>query len=134
MNRTRQLLAALILLTSVISSNASESKSEQSGAVTKLQVDKFMQTNRSNLLLTYHCANKADTSSCAVYCSSGGAKFIEAKNVQRAYYAERLKKLDGALAGFFLVIDVEGNKDKQDLWATLQTESSCYFEGMTPAL
>lgn len=66
-------------------------------------------------------------------CSSGGSILIETKNVQHAYYAERLKKLDGALAGFFLIVDVDNSADHQDMWATLQTESSCYFKGMTPS-
>lgn len=113
------------------------STSAVAGTVTAESVEQFLRKNKSFLLLEYSCPNaknaKALTATkCRVVCSSGGSKFLEAESVNRAYYAERVRKLDGAVAGFYLIID--SSLEQQDVWATLQSESSCYFQGMSPTL
>ena len=100
--------------------------------ITEKQVKSFLEKNRSNLLIKYQCLEKQALSNCKVVCSSGGNKLIEVSHVKNAYYAERLKRLDKSLGGFFLIVDADDSQKGRDLWATLQTESSCYFEGLTP--
>ncbi len=101
---------------------------------TKKLVDSFMKANRSTPLTKYTCQVNSSLNACRVYCSSGGSKFLNVSKVHVAYYAERLKRLDGYVAGFTLVVDVEDSANQKDIWATLQSESSCRFEGMEPSL
>ena len=100
--------------------------------VSEKQVKSFMKLNRGNVLVGYKCNSDDSKINCRVVCNSGDEKFIDVKNVHKAYSAERLKKFDDSVDVFYLVIDID--KTENDIWARLKNNSSCYFEGMTPVL
>ena len=100
--------------------------------INKKVVSRFIERNRDTVL-QYHCQSE-DFSLCAVVCSSGGNNYIKADNVRQAFYAERKSNVNGSVTGYNLVVDVAGNSESQDIWATLQIESSCLFKGLTPKL
>lgn len=90
MNKTKLIIAA------ALSFSITGNTIAQDTNVTKKQVDKFIKVNRSNLLVTYACSDNQNPVDCNVICSSAGTILIESNNVQRAYYAERLNRIDHA--------------------------------------
>lgn len=111
--------------TAVANANADDDK-----VISKRTVAKFLNRNRDDMV-EYQCDNQLNKS-CSVTCSSGGNDYVKAVEVKNAFYSERRSTINGAVTGYYLVIDTNESKGGQDMWATLQLESSCLFMGMTP--
>jgi hypothetical protein len=108
------------------------SSGTEPSSINKKIASRFIDRNTANVL-EYQCTSK-NLTDCSVVCNSGGNDYIKADNVRQAFYAERKSKVNGAVTGYNLVIDVAGVNDSRDIWATLQIESSCFFKGLTPKL
>ena len=91
-----------------------------------------MKINRGTSSIQHKCNYTTQKSNCKVVCLSSGEKLVDIESVNFAYFSERLKKIDSSVAGFFLVIDAV--QSENNMWVTLQNNSSCYFKGMTPVL
>lgn len=128
--KTALLLGLALIVSSTIAS--AQNDSPKPSNINKKMAEKFLDRNRDNVL-EYQCTSNIFTD-CSVVCSSGGNDHIKADNVRQAFYAERKSNVNGSVTGYNLVIDVTGDKESQDIWATLQIESSCLFKGLTPKL
>ncbi len=116
----------------VFSSYQKSANAQEAPAINMKIVDKFVKWNRDNILV-YQCLNK-DALPCTVVCNSGGNDYINIGKVVTAYYSTRRSGVNGSVTGYYLVVDVVDSTENQDVWATLQIESSCLFKGMTPKL
>jgi len=127
-----KILSAIAMLTS-LSVSVLCSAQQATGEITIKHVSRFLSMNRSNLLVEYACL-QTDSSACKIKCSSGGEIFLDISSVDKAYYAERLNRIDSSLAGFYVIVDVNRTSKQSDSWVTLQLASSCQFAGLTPKL
>lgn len=129
---TKKTFILASLFATVFILGQSSAGAQESPLISKKTVQKFIDWNRDTML-EYQCLN-AEAHSCNVVCSSGGNNYINIQKVIKAYYSVRKSSFNGLVTGYYLVVDVVDDAENQDVWATLQTESSCLFKGMTPKL
>ncbi len=96
------------------------------------QVDSFLRQYRASLLTHYRCEHSANREVCKVVCSAEGGILVDSANVSQAYFAERVSNVNGRVANYILVVDANDRSEDKNVWAILENNASCMFEGLRP--